>query len=219
MSAGNLLFIAGSAWVVALSGAVMPGPVLTATIGETMKRGFRAGPLIVAGHAMLEIVVVAAAAAGLGRWIARDGVLAALGVAGGLVLLVLGAQMAAGARRAAEEAARGLAPAAGVRGPVLAGILTSVSNPYWLLWWATVGLNFMAVAMRSGPGGLAAFYVGHIGGDLAWYSLVSAAVASGRRVCSPAAHRRVIVACGVVVAVLGVYFLSAGAGAAAALAG
>ena len=44
-----------SSFIIALSGALMPGPVLTITISESTKRGFIAGPLIVLGHAILEI--------------------------------------------------------------------------------------------------------------------------------------------------------------------
>ena len=49
----SLLTIVAGAFVVALSGAMAPGRVLTITISETLKRGFKAGPLIVLGHAIL----------------------------------------------------------------------------------------------------------------------------------------------------------------------
>ena len=58
----SLWFLFWSAFLVGFSGAMMPGPVLTATISEVMKRGFKAGPLIVLGHALLEIVVLVARA-------------------------------------------------------------------------------------------------------------------------------------------------------------
>jgi len=61
----NLLTIFASSFVIALSGALMPGPLLTATISESSQRGFVAGPLMIAGHAILELTLVIALLAGL----------------------------------------------------------------------------------------------------------------------------------------------------------
>ena len=93
---------------------------------------------------------------------------------------------------------------------MLSGIALSVSNPYWLLWWCTIGLNYAALALKHGYGGLAAFYTGHIASDLAWYSLVAAGVAAGRRICPPAVYRAVLFACGLALVALGAYFLGDG---------
>lgn len=200
-------FLFGSAFIIGLSGAMMPGPVLTATISETLKRGFRAGPLIVAGHALLEMLVLTLVVLGLGRWITQPAVMQGLGLLGGGLLIAMGTHMAWTAESAARAALETQPdPKASLRGPMLAGILTSVSNPYWALWWATIGLNLASVALRKGVFGLASFYSGHILSDLAWYSLVAAAVASGRRFCPPAVYSILILLCGLALVGLGGYF-------------
>jgi threonine/homoserine/homoserine lactone efflux protein len=207
----QLFFLFCSAFVVALSGALMPGPVLTATISEVMKRGFKAGPLIIAGHAILELALLASLVGGLGTWIQRNATMGVLGIGGGALLFMMGAQMALTAGTAADEALHAKADSrAVIRGPVLTGILTSLSNPYWALWWATTGLYLLSLALKSGLPGLVSFYVGHILADLAWYSLVAAAVSSGRRLCPRAAYVGLIVSCGVVLVALGIYFFTAG---------
>lgn len=220
----SLPFLFGTAFVIGLSGALMPGPVLTATIAQTLRRGFWAGPRIVLGHALLELTVLALVVAGLGPWLRRADVIGPLGLAGGALLVAMGAQMALTARAAAAQglaaanapAAAGAGAASVWRGPEAAGIVLSLSNPYWLLWWATIGLNYAALALQRGASGLAAFYAGHISSDLAWYSAVAAAVAAGRRVCPPQVYRIVIVLCGLALVALGAYF---GAGGLAWLAG
>ena len=55
----ELLAIFTTAFVVGFSGAMMPGPLLTVTIGESARRGFSAGPLLVLGHAVLELALEA----------------------------------------------------------------------------------------------------------------------------------------------------------------
>ena len=208
-----MFFLFWSSFVVTLSGAVMPGPLLTATIGESMKRGFRAGPLLVLGHAILEMLLLIALAAGLGAWLQRKDVMGALGLIGGGVLVAMGIQMAVTSRSAVQAAGdiRAL-PAASPRGPVAMGIVMSLSNPYWTLWWATVGLTLVSRALRLGVAGLGTFYMGHILSDLAWYSLVSGAVAGGRRFCPAPVHRAIIVGCGAALVGLGGYFFYKGYG-------
>lgn len=204
---GQILFLFGSSFLIALSGALMPGPVLTGTISEVMKRGFLAGPLIIVGHAILEITLLVAVIAGLGAWIVRDATMIGLGLVGGSLLIAMGIQMAFTAGRAADAAMHSVAdPASAVRGPIAAGILFSLSNPYWTLWWATIGLNLAGLALQSGWPGLVSFYSGHILADLAWYSLVALAVASGRRICPRSVYIGLIVACGIVLVALGMTF-------------
>ncbi len=207
----SLGFLFGTSFLVGLSGALMPGPVLTATIAHALRRGFRAGPAIVLGHAILELAVLAAVAFGLGAWLARPAVMGPLGLAGGVLLTAMGAHMAltapAAADRALAEAGAAVPATLPVwRTPAAAGFLLSLSNPYWLLWWCTIGLNYTALALRRGPAGLAAFYTGHISSDLVWYSAVAAAVAAGRRVCPPAAYRNVLRLCGLALVAIGARF-------------
>ncbi len=207
-----LFFIFWSSLVIGFSGAIMPGSVLTTTIAETMKRGFRAGPLIVLGHSLLELLVLVAVITGLGAWIVRDPVLGVLCLGGGLLLIAMGVQMALTAKAATHAALHATAdPRGAIRGPVLAGFLVSLSNPYWVVWWATIGLNYAALSLRHGAPGLASFYTGHILADLIWYSLVAAGVAGGRRICPPWLYRALIVLCGIVLIALGAHFIRDGA--------
>ena len=187
--------------------------MLTATISETAKRGFWAGPLIVLGHALLELLLLAALAAGLGYWLARPLVQGLLSVGGGLLLAILGMRMMATAKDSVFQALT-MSPdrRSALRGPVLAGILTSLANPFWILWWATVGLKLTSLALQHGLLGVSVFYSGHILADLVWYSLVAAAIAAGRRILPQPVYLALFLLCGLTVACLGGYFLGTGIG-------
>ncbi|MFO7849717.1 MAG: LysE family transporter, partial [Spirochaetia bacterium] len=78
------LFI--SSFLIALSGAMMPGPLLTATIGESVKRGAKAGPLIMSGHALLEGALVIALMFGLAPLLQRDTFFIGVSFAGAAIL-------------------------------------------------------------------------------------------------------------------------------------
>jgi threonine/homoserine/homoserine lactone efflux protein len=90
--------------------------------------------------------------------------------------------------------------------PVVAGILTSLSNPYWTIWWATIGLGYIVLSRRLGTVGLLSFYVGHILSDLSWYSFVALALTLGRRAISDRIYRGVVAVCGVFLVGFGAYF-------------
>lgn len=232
----DLLGIAASAFVIGFSGAMMPGPLLTVTIGESARRGFIAGPLITIGHAVLELALILALAGGLSFFLTRGEVVRAIAVVGGAFLVYMGwgmyrdaragrvslpvkGRVAGGGAPLGEQAAAPAEPAAGVlqehRGlhPVFAGVLVSLANPTWILWWATIGLSFITLALQSGYAGLASFFTGHILADLTWYSLVAAAIAGGRRFINDRVYRGILVACGVFLVGLGGYFLYYGANA------
>jgi threonine/homoserine/homoserine lactone efflux protein len=206
-----------TSFLVGLSGAMMPGPVLSITIGETAcrlqapggrVRGALVGPLIVLGHGLLEILLVLGISLGLGAVLAHQSILGAIGVVGGAVLTWMAWGMFRSLRGLSLQ---GEARTRAHRSPVLAGILTTASNPYWTLWWATIGLGYIGLSQRFGLAGLVAFYLGHICSDLAWYSLVSGTLAVGGELLTDRVYRGLVGACAVFLLGFGVYFGYAGA--------
>jgi threonine/homoserine/homoserine lactone efflux protein len=200
--------IFGSAALIGLSGAMMPGPLLTACIGYTLDRGFwSGGPLLVAGHALLELTLVVLVLAGLGPWLSRPRVAAGIGLVGGGVLVWMGYGMAAFAASGAAQLSVAQPTQLFWSNPVAAGVLVSLANPYWSLWWATIGLKYLSLSREAGRGGVAAFFLGHTLSDVGWYLLVAGGVALGRAAISDLVYRRILGACGVVLAGFGLYFL------------
>lgn len=202
----SLLTIFVSAFVVGLSGAMAPGPVLTVTISETLKRGFKAGPLIILGHAVLEIILLTLIGLGLGPFFEHPVVVTIFMSAGGLVLLWMGGQMLLTNKRITTEALSATGTESPY-GPILAGIVLSVSNPFWIIWWVTIGMGFVTQSLHHGLIGLLIFYLGHILADLTWYSFVSFSVSAGRRLCPPMVYRVLFILCGTILIVLGSVFI------------
>lgn len=208
-----VLAIFGSSFLVGLSGAVSPGPLLAFNIQETMRRGFMAGPYVATGHAMLELLVVAALALGLSQVIDSDPVIATVGVLGGLFLLWMGWRMLRDPARGAPWLAdpRHDTGRQSVTGPIVGGILVSLSNPFWTVWWITVGATFITRSLELGLLGIGAFYLGHILSDYSWYSLVSIVLASGRRLMTDRIYRGIMLTSGAFLALMGGYFVLTGA--------
>lgn len=202
-----LLGIFVSSFVVGLSGALMPGPVLTVTIAEATRRGFWAGPLIVLGHGIIEFALFVSLVLGLGGLLKHSLVFGIVGVGGAAVLMWMGVGMVRGAKTATLK----LRMDKGEKSrPVLAGLLTSACNPYFVIWWATIGLSYIALSQRHGIMGLGSFYSGHIMADVVWYFFIAAAIALGKGIMDDRTYRWIIGLCGILLMALGLYFGSTG---------
>jgi threonine/homoserine/homoserine lactone efflux protein len=198
-----LLLIFATSFGVGFSGAIMPGPVLTVTIAEATKRGIWAGPLIVLGHGIIEFALFIALVLGLGSILKHDIVFGIVGVGGAIVLIWMGIGMV----REIKTATLKLELAKGERSrPVLAGLLTSVSNPYFTIWWATIGLSYIALSQQYGIAGLSSFYSGHIMSDFVWFCAIAWAVTMGKRIMNDHVYRWIIGLCGGFLSILGLYF-------------
>jgi threonine/homoserine/homoserine lactone efflux protein len=203
----TLLTIFASSFVIALSGALMPGPLLTATITESSRHGFIAGPLMIIGHAVLELVLVAALLLGLAPLFQQPLVFVATALIGSVILF----WMAFGMFRSLPSLRLSWEGDQTRRNhPMISGILMSVANPYWIIWWATIGLGYILYSWRFGFWGIAFFFAGHILADLVWYSLIAAAVAGGRHFLTDRLYRSLIAFCAVFLVVFAGYFAYAG---------
>lgn len=208
----NLVVIFTQAFVVGLSGALMPGPLLTYNIQLSYKKGFWTGPLLVLGHALLEAVLILGLLGGLGSFLQLNATRIALGILGGLMLLWMGADLIRtkskhGTAANVEAAASGEMGAVTNLPPVLAGIVISATNPYFLLWWAVLGLAMITQAYTWGWFGVATFYFGHIFADLGWYSLISVVIVKGKRFISDRIYRWLLFICGLFLIALALWFI------------
>ncbi len=207
----SLWTLFATAFLVGLSGAATPGPVTTVAVREASRGGFWRGWSVALGHAVPEAMLVAGLAYGLGGFLSRSAVVGVLSVAGGAVLIWMGlgtVREARGARLPAAGAAEG-GPAGGA---VLAGAGATVSNPHWIVWWATIGSGYVAISRGLGSLGVAVFFAGHILADVAWLGLVSGLVASGRRYATGGVYRGVLVVLGLFLLGFGAWILWTGLG-------
>ncbi|MCP1662300.1 MAG: LysE family translocator [Methanocalculus sp. MSAO_Arc1] len=189
--------------VIGFTGALAPGPTLVATINASVRSGWRAGPLVSLGHVAAEIGVILLIVAGLGAVIGSA--TWAIGLVGGISLVLFGLLTISSARGAALPPADASIDAGK---PVAAGLLTSVANPYFWIWWFTVGAALLWSFLEGGllAGGI--FMAGHWAADIGWLTLVSASIHRGRFFLSDSGYRLILVACGIFLIAFGCWFVS-----------
>ncbi|MDO8872516.1 MAG: LysE family transporter [Methanoregula sp.] len=188
--------------VIGLTGALAPGPMLVATINASISGDWKIGPKVVVGHMIAESVIFLLIVLGLATLALPY--TTAIAVIGGIALIVFGALTIAGSREASING-----PVTGTAGnPYVAGLVTSVANPYFWIWWLTIGSAMVIAGLAGGIVLAAVFMVGHWCADIGWFTLVSAGISQGRTILSDTSYRRIMGVCGVFLILFGAYYLS-----------
>lgn len=198
-------------FLIALTGALAPGPVLTFTIYKSVqKRGYLAGFFIMLGHATLEFALICLLLLGASLFFQNVLFLTTIGIVGGIFLVIFGILVIKDTYKKdftidfeiTEEDIKGYKG-----NSFLGGIIVSLSNPFWTLWWAVIGLSFMINFNISfdNPTGLLLFFLGHELGDFAWYVPISIFVYYGGKSLNPKIFKYVLYGCGIFMIGFGIY--------------
>jgi threonine/homoserine/homoserine lactone efflux protein len=226
-------------FLVAMTGAMAPGPLLTYTIiqsAKARKRGYLTGLWIITGHALLEMLIIAFLLLGFSFVLKDRFVVRAIGVTGGVILAWFGASIlwdvfqgriptdflrSGGPERDRDEpwperggGKAGSTCSAGDKGekrgldnPVVGGFLVSMANPYWWVWWATIGFAFLVqfdITLKAWPR-LLAFFLGHEAGDLVWYVVVSCLCFFGLQHLNRRAYYGILSVCALFMILFGLF--------------
>lgn len=186
---------------VSLSGVMAPGPVTAATL-TTGIRNRHAGLLIAVGHGIVEFPLMMVVVTGAGVVFEHPVAQVAIGLIGGGFLLHMGGRMLAGLRKKEDIAA----PYTD-RHPVWIGIALTAGNPYFLLWWATVGLRLSLEAKGLGSAAFAVFAAVHWLCDVVWLEILSQASYRGTQVVGRKSMPVVLTVCAIALIVFGSSFV------------
>lgn len=197
------------AFITGFSGAMMPGPMLMLVLGQVPIYGMAAVWAIVAGHAVLEIIIVLLLVAGLRPILQRPALRGALGMVGGAVMAWSGVLMMLQADSVALVSG---APPQRVPWVLLLaqGAWVSITNPYFTGWWVTIGSGQLAHAAPCNRREYGAFYLGHELSDLVWFALVGLVVLTGATWLSPTVYTWLILVSGAALVVLSLWFIWTG---------
>jgi threonine/homoserine/homoserine lactone efflux protein len=195
------------------SGAFSPGPLTTASVVAGAVRpssAARSGLAVAAGHMAFELPYVLALGLVATALASFQKPLAAVSLAFSLFFAYLTAR---GGLRSMRGGAGQTPGGRSSPPPFLAGVVFTGANPYFLMWWATVGLPLVGEAFRLGPLGVAAMYGAHVWMDYLWLSLMASLGGGASRLLSNRGYGYLLVALAALLALFGLnIFLKAFAG-------
>jgi len=194
------IFFLLSAMFISLSGVMMPGQVFAVTV----TKGYRnkiAGAFIALGHGVIEFPLMFLIYFGLAEFLASSIVQKSISFAGGLILIYMGVQTFRAEKKANEKYEEP------THSSFVAGFLATIANPYFFLWWTTVGTTLIVNASFFGFIGVLLFAVTHWSCDLLWDTFVSMTVFKSRRFWTKRVRNLIFGFCFIVLVGFGTWFI------------
>ncbi|OHB56674.1 MAG: hypothetical protein A2173_01670 [Planctomycetes bacterium RBG_13_44_8b] len=188
-------------FLISLSGVLAPGPVTAATIAAGTKSR-HAGFLISIGHCAVELPLMVAAMLGLGFILESGMANMLIGLVGGVFLVYMGFDMLRDVKNYHSDQ-----PYPKTAGPIKTGMILSITNPYFILWWATVGLNFAKDAASFGHTVLVLFALVHWFCDMVWLEIMSFASFKGMNLLSEKHQKAILAICSSAIMCFGIFFV------------
>ncbi len=193
----SLGFFVGQVVIVSLSGVMAPGPLTAATLGHGLKDRW-AGVWITLGHALVELPLMFLLLIGLNHYL-QTSLIRAIGFLGGSLLILMGIDLA----RSSLDTKAGHTTLS----PLTSGVILSAGNPYFILWWATIGAGLIGRSLKFGLLGFALMVIFHLLCDLIWLTGLSRVAHKGQRLLSPKLSRLMGGALGLALMAIGLSFL------------
>lgn len=197
----NLFLFLSSVIFISLSGVMMPGPVLAVTIAKAQNEKY-AGISISFGHGAIEIPLMILIYLGFSKYFASTAIKTGIGLIGGIMLIFMGIQLI--------KARIGANLTNNIKLPYnsfVAGLITTGANPYFFIWWATVGTTLILTASTFGLIGFLLFAIVHWSCDLVWNLFVSIATFKSKKLWSERTYKIVFGICSALLIGFGFWFI------------
>ena len=192
--------------ILTTSGALAPGPLFFVTISHGIKSGTKSGIIFSVTHTLIEFSLVFLLALGLLSIANQPTIKLIVGLAGGAVLIVFGLLQVRSSfliKTNKTESERGAIGKLFLIGLALTGL-----NPYFVIWWLTIGANLILLSLEfAGLGGVLFMYVCHVWIDYVWLILLSTLAKKGNRILQNRWYRLLIAIFGIILIFFGFSYI------------
>lgn len=195
----NLWMFIFSTVGISLSGVMLPGPLTAATIASGYSDR-NAGLMIGIGHGIVELPIIALVYLGFATYLSMPIVKQVTGVAGGLLLIAMGLMIFFTFKKPVQATSRL------THTPLVTGIIMTAGNPYFLMWWATIGVALISMAASFGLAGILLFVVLHLACDIGWDQFLSVTVFKTKHLWTPHVQKVIFSICALILIGFGIYF-------------
>jgi len=200
----EILAFAVTVILISTSGVMSPGPLFAANIFYGLKEGTKAGLKMATGHTVVEfplVLLLGIGAISLESLPEFRGVIAILGSIGLFAFAGLQLKMVFKKKTDSISSVK--------HGSFLAGILLSALNPFFLIWWFTVGFKLISDSIELWSfWGIAIMFLFHIWMDFAWLGIIAFLASKSTSLISNKSYRILTIVLSGVLVYFGITFLA-----------
>jgi len=189
--------------IISVSGVMSPGPLFTANIMHGLKEGTQSGLKIAAGHTVIELPLIILLAVGVisletipefKTTIVLLGAIGLFGFAGLQIKNALTKKIQTGIQVK--------------HGAFLTGVLFSALNPFFIIWWLTIGFKLISDSIEIWSyWGIGILFGVHIWMDFVWLGFVAFSASKAGNILSNQNYRILMIALSGVLIYFGVSFV------------
>ena len=190
--------------VISASGVMAPGPLFAANVSYGLKIGTMAGIKMAGGHAIVELPLVILLGIGVFSLESFPEFRTVISILGAITLFVFAVMQIRSVFGRKEFVLSNPK-----QGPLITGILLSALNPFFIIWWLTIGFKLISDAMLIWAfTGIIIVFGLHIWMDFAWLGAVSFLASKSSKILSNRNYKFLMVGLSLMLVYFGITFLA-----------
>ena len=181
-----------------------PGPLFAANITYGLRDGFRSGIKIAIGHSIVELPLVILLGIGVFSLEIFPEFRVIISIFGAVTLFGFAIMQIKSIFR--KNSGISTKPK---HGPIITGILFSALNPFFIIWWLTIGFKLISDAMLIWAfAGILIVFVLHIWMDFVWLGMVAFLASKSVKIISNKNYKIMISGLSLILIYFGITFLT-----------
>ena len=199
----NILEFALIVIIISASGVMSPGPLFAANITHGLKNGTKAGIKIAIGHSLVEFPLVILLGIGILSMEVFPEFRTIISILGAITLFVFAFLQIKTILNKNKKISTKLK-----QGPIITGILLSGLNPFFIIWWLTIGLKLISDAMAIWAfAGILIVFVLHIWMDFVWLGATAFLISKSKKIISNTNYKIIVLVLSAILIYFGITFL------------
>jgi len=189
--------------IISASGVMSPGPLFAANITYGLREGVKSGIKIAIGHSIVELPLVILLGIGVFSLEIFPEFRTIISIFGAITLFVFaGIQIKTILKKNKNISIKPK------QGPIVTGIVLSALNPFFIVWWLTIGFKLISDAMLIWAfAGILIVFVFHIWMDFAWLGITAFLASKSRKIISNRNYKIMILMLSLTLIYFGITFL------------